>query len=197
MSEYKLENLCCCPPDPPVLNQTILVCGSGSGITLPIYEDPCCQLANPHVIANLSIDTGALANPRVKLDFSTIINYKESGSLVVCGLRLIFQLSRVCAGTKIALGSWNFVRKIKPSWGVGPLNAEMELKHGPGPGPGPGPGGIFVETVDSFGFTFCDCQACPGCCSYLVEIIHAQTNGVDFASISNPILNAIAVGPLG
>ncbi|ABI67945.1 DUF4489 domain-containing protein [Syntrophomonas wolfei] len=195
MSNYKLENPGCCPPYPPCpprLNQTILSCGTGSGVKLPSISEYRSQLVNPYVVASLSIDTSNLSNPSVKLDFSSIITYKELYDYWLCDLRLTFQLSRVCGGAKAVLGNWNFERNVGFGWygnnGRAVEGNEAELRANGF--------GITVETVDAFGFTFCDCHACPGCCTYMVEVINAETSGVDFADVSHPMFNALAVGPL-
>ncbi len=190
MSTYKMN--CSSPPQPQHLNQTILACGSGTGVVLPDHNESGSQLFNPYVVASVAIDTRMLVHPTVKIDFSSLIIFKEA-DYYPSDLRLTFQLVKVCEnGARIPLGTWNYERFIEV-YGGGlciptPLDADaVSINRG---------NFIKVETVDSFGFIFCECQDCPGCCHYVVEIINAETNNVDHPAVSNAAITALAVGPL-
>jgi hypothetical protein len=174
------------PPCPPARPQVVLACGNGTGVVLPDHGEQQSQLYNPYVVASVSLDTTGLARPTVKVDFSSIITYKES-SYWPSDLRLTFQLSKVCNGAKIALGTWNFERFLKAKLGcmAGDLQAEANGSCGMS---------LKTELVDSFGFTFCECDACPGCCVYSVELINVESNNVDFAAVTQAQINALAVG---
>lgn len=177
MTNYNYEGNCNCCPNPypphppkprPNINQTILSCGNGSGLVIPEHSECNSQLFNPYVIASVALDTSDLKYANVKVDFSSTILFRENDG---DDLRLTFQLTKTFVnGGKIALGTWTFERDFD-------YNEAVEL-------------------VDSFSFTFCECNACPGCAYYTVELINAETDGVDCVSINSPSINAIAVGPL-
>lgn len=172
MTNYKHDD-CCRDHYPyhrprPKINQTILSCGTGSGLIIPDHEERRSQLFNPYVIASVSIDTSELKKANVKIDFSAIILFRENDG---DDLRLTFQLSKVYVhGGKVALGTWTFERDFESDEAV--------------------------ETADSFGFTWCECDACPGCAYYTVELINVESDDVDFVAITSPSINALAVGPL-
>lgn len=158
----------CRPFSRPKINQTILSCGTGNGLIIPAHGEDNSQLFNPYVIASVAIDTAELKKADVKIDFSSIIAFRENNS---DDLRLTFQLSKTyVGGGKIPLATWNFERDF---------DDDDE-----------------VETVDSFCFTWCECSACPGCAYYTVELTNVESAGVDYAVISNVSINALAVGPL-
>ncbi len=173
MTHYKEDGCRECYPDPrprprPNINQTILGCGTGSGLIIPEHRQDNSQLFNPYVLASVAIDTSELKKANVKVDFSCIIMFRDNDE---DDLRLTFQLSKTyVGGCKIPLGTWNFERHIEDD--------------------------DDVETVDSFGFTWCECDACPGCAYYSVELINVESEDVDCVAISNPSINALAVGPL-
>lgn len=190
MSTYKMD--CSGPPrDRDRINQTILACGSGTGVILPDHSEAQSQLFNPYVVASVALDTSSLEHATVKIDFSCLITYKEA-DYYPSDLRLTFQLTEICEnGARIPLGTWNFERLIEVFGGpcVAARNTDgVELNS---------IGSITnTETVDSFSFTFCECRNCPGCCHYVVEIINAETNNVDHPAVSNGSITALAVGPL-
>jgi len=154
------------PRPRPQVNQTILKCGTGTGLVIPDHYEFNSQLLNPYTLAQVSINTSELKMANVKVDFSCIVAFDESEG---CDLRLTFQLSKTYNyGAKIALGNWTFERDIETS----------------------------TETTDSFGFTWCECDACPGCAYYTVELINVESNGVNCRGITSSSINAMAVGPL-
>lgn len=156
-----------CPDHHPNINQTILSCGSGSGLIIPVHSESNSQLYNPYVIASVALDTSELHKANVKIDFSSIIMFRTSSQEA---LRLILQLSKTyISGGRIPLATWNFTRDFN--------NVAA------------------FETVDSFCFTWCECDACPGCAYYTVELINVENPGADAAVISNAFINALAVGP--
>lgn len=169
MTRYNEDGCRECRPYPrPKINQTILSCGNGSGLLIPSHSEENSQLFNPYVIATVAIDTSELKKATVKVDFSSIIKFKENDE---DDLRLTFQLSKTyVGGCKIPLATWNFERDF---------DDDDEF-----------------ETVDSFGFTWCECDACPGCAYYTVELTNVESEGVDCTAITNPSINALAVGPL-
>ncbi|NLG32585.1 MAG: DUF4489 domain-containing protein, partial [Syntrophomonadaceae bacterium] len=52
------------------------------------------------------------------------------------------------------------------------------------------------ETVDSFSFTWCGCDECPGCNHYTVELTNVESDDIDCVAITSPSINALGVGPL-
>lgn len=189
MGRWNHDNDCCPARD----NQVILNCGSGSGVILPSHSESHSQLFNPYVVATVTLDTTCFCHPTVKIDFSSIISFKESG-YDPSDLRLTFQLSKVCDGAKAVLGTWNFERFFKKEgygWGVANAAGQENAQTSGG-----GYGSSFTaQTVDSFGFTWCECQDCPGCCQYMVELINVESKNVDFAAVTNAGITAMAVGP--
>jgi hypothetical protein len=152
----------------PKINQTILACGNGSGLIIPQHDQNDSQLFNPYVIASVAIDTSDLKKANVKVDFSSIITFREDDT---DDLRLTFQLSKSYQfGNKIPLGTWTFERDFESDEDV--------------------------DLTDSFAFHFCECDACPGCAYYIVELINVESNGVNFVAITSPMISALAVGPL-
>lgn len=131
--------------------QTILACGTGTGANIPIPS--ATGTFSPITLASVSIDTSCLKDPTVKIDFSSIINYTALitlGDLPVIGnpFTVTFQLNKTCDdGSKIGLGNWYYSTAF--------LSAA-------------------VNTTNSFSFTHCECNTCPGCCVYTVEIVQAS-----------------------
>jgi len=152
----------------PKINQTILACGQGSGLIIPDHAEANSQLFNPYTVASVSIDTSELKKANIKIDFSSVITFREDDG---DDLRLTFQLSKAYQfGQKIPLATFTFER-------------DLEFDEA-------------VELTDSFCFTWCECDACPGCAYYTVELINVESDDVDFAAITSPAINVIAVGPL-
>jgi len=185
MSDYKH----CCHPHRQ--NQVVLNCGTGTGVILPSHKERDSQLTNPYVVASVTLDTSGLYKPTVKVDFSCIITYKEESYYGTSDLRLTFQLSKVCNGAKIALGTWNFERDVDFSCYSKAAEGDTEQQNARS-------GGLKlkVDTVDSFSFIFCECQDCPECCHYMVELTNVESYNVDFAAVSQAAISAMAVGPM-
>lgn len=173
-------------------NQVVLNCGTGTGIILPQHKEKNSQLINPYVIASVALDTRGLEKPTVKIEFSSIVTYKEKSFYGLSDLRLTFQLSKVCKGAKIPLGTWNYERDVDFSFN---LTAERECGVQPQNATANGIK-LKVDTVDSFSFNFCECQDCPDCCHYFVELINVESYNVDFASVTQAVITAMAVGPM-
>jgi len=185
VSKYKLEDsssnrTASHYPDYHHRKDVILNCGTGTGVVLPSHREDESQLNNPYTCATVALDTSNLYSPTVKVDYSSIITYKETG-YYLSDLRLTFQLSKVCDdGCKISLGTWNYERYFDFDGGK-----PRDQSRGRCPE---------VETVDSFCFTYCKCDDCPGCCTYIVELINCETRGVDCTVVSNAMITAMAVG---
>ena len=123
------------------------------------------------VLASVVLDTENLINPTIKIDFSSLISFRTTSQNYQ--LRLIFTLKKVCKGQKVELGTWTFEELTNVSDGVS---------------------GEYVQETESFGFTWCECNDCPDCCRYIVEVSTGPGFNIDFAFVSNIALAATAVG---
>lgn len=138
-----------CEPLHPLPTSSLLSCGQGSGVAIPLAT-ATSPFFSPIPIASVTIDTTCLCNPTVKIDFNSIINYQAllAVGTLTTPFTVTFQLSKTCNdGSKIALGTWDYSQ--------GALLA------------------LAVNSTNSFGFSYCECHACPGCCVYTVEIVRA------------------------
>ncbi|MGG7165024.1 DUF4489 domain-containing protein [Clostridium ihumii] len=173
--DFKCCNQAHCCPGHPLATKSILACGQGSGFAIPV------SAPYPIPVASANIDTTCLCKPKIKIDFNSIINYQAlitlTGTLVPIlanAFTITFQLSKTCCdGSKISLGSWDY--------GFGSV-------------------ALTTNITNSFGFSYCECNPCPGCCVYTVDIIRA-TGGIltptaitltENASIRSSILTIIA-----
>ena len=151
--DFKCCNQAHCCPGHPLATKSILACGQGSGFSIPI-PSALNPTFNPIPVASATIDTTCLCDPKVKIDFNSIINYRALISAVgTLGspLTITFQLSKTCCdGSKISLGSWDY------------SYATVALA---------------TNITNSFGFSYCECNPCPGCCVYTVDIVRA-TGGI-------------------
>jgi hypothetical protein len=186
----------CCSPRPehhkkegfPV---TILNCGNGTGVTLPVGNNLLNGASDAVagswgyptlVVGTVTLDTRELAHPDVKIDFSSLVNFRADSDLSGFTFRVVFQLSRSCDhGPRIPLANWLYQKEISVSLGgitipdIGLIDIDLEFK-------------------DPFSFVWCDCHDCAGCCTYLVEIIDIYTFNVESASITNVGITALASG---
>ncbi|WP_027633148.1 DUF4489 domain-containing protein [Clostridium hydrogeniformans] len=155
MQPPKCCNQAHCTPGHPLPDQSSLfACGQGSGVAIPIptVTNPTF---NPLPIASVTIDSTCLCNPSIKIDFDALINYQALitlGATPVLGspFTVTFQLSKICgSGSKIALGTWDFAFGILA---------------------------LAVNVTNSFSFSHCECNVCPGCCVYTVEIVRVSSS---------------------
>lgn len=180
--------------------ETIIKCGIG------ISPGPICQdnilkplgpgsvpdggIGSTHhapVIASVVLDTRKLKDPTVKIEFSSLISFKTFfGSSYF--LRLVFKLSRVCdGGHPVSLGTWKFeqakdqhvcdVQNSTEANNTTPINSFAS-----------------VQSTESFCFTWCQCEVCDGCCTYLVELVEQECFNIDFATIGNIFITGFANG---
>jgi len=168
-------------PRPKHQTETILKCGTsvGSG---PLSCNSGLSVdggyGSPHTVeATVALDTSELINPTVKIDFSSLISFKTIGDDNYF-LRLVFKLSKVCGGSPIPLGTWAFEQIHQERDGKA---AQVD-------------GCEFVQETDAFSFSWCECDDCPDCCRYIVEIVDQQCYNIDFVTVSNISLTALAVG---
>lgn len=174
---------CKCKPHPDHETETILKCGIVTG-SAPLS----CNFAvgdaigvngcgpHPTVLATVNLDTSKLINSTVKIDFSSLISFKTIGDDNYF-LRLGFRLSKACDGNPVPLGIWTF-EQVHHENELAPVQIGCE----------------FVQETDSFCFSWCECEECPDCCRYLVEIVDLQCYNIDFATVCSISLTALAVG---
>jgi len=180
----------CRPPHPPKeFPVTILSCGNGQGASIPVVESP---LSGPQaaqslvgygspclIIGSVPLDTNGLDHPDVKIDFSSLINFRAN-FLSGYNFRLVFQLSRSCShGEKTPLATWTYEKQADVYLYGLAIPSEVSVNF---------------EFKDPFGFVWCQCHDCPGCCLYTVEIVDIYTYGIECASITNVGITAIASG---
>jgi hypothetical protein len=162
--------------------ETILKCGTSTGSApLSCNNIPLNGIGSngygfqPIVQATVVLDTSHLIHPTVKIDFSSLISFKTTDDDNYF-LRLAFKLSKICDGGPIPLGTWTFERVSNE------VNGETQVI------------GEFVKGTDAFCFSWCECEDCPDCCRYIVEIVDQQCYNIEFAAVTNVSLNAMAVG---
>lgn len=135
----------------------------------------------PVVQAAVTLDTSEIKNVTVKIDFSSLITFKTCGDDNYF-LRLVFKLIKICDGAHIPLGSWTFEQVSNE----GSKGAQVN---------GSGGYGDFVQETDPFCFTWCECDDdCSDCCRYIVELVDQQTYNIEFFTITNIALTALASG---
>lgn len=195
MSNYKLpedEKMERYPDFRPHDSKVIMVCGNGSGITIPTAHRGGYGNHQALVAGTLSLNTAELRCPTVKIDFSSIINYQVKSWDGEYLIRLTFQLSKACAGGhKIPLNTWIYEKEVDNSLrllndGVGPQAASNGC-----PPPPIGPE-VEITNKDSFSFTYCECNPCPDCCLYVVEVVDVDADKVKCLSLTNVGINAVA-----
>jgi len=166
-----------CHPHPKT--ETILKCGTAASIP-PITGSVLNGAAGSsnsygsNVVANVALDTTGLVDPTVKIDFSSLISFRTTDANNY-SLRLAFRLSRVCDGNHIPLGTWTFEKTSNEPDAIFVT-------------------GEYVQETDSFSFSYCQCETCPGCCYYVVELCEQYPYNISFVDISGVTLSALAVG---
>lgn len=177
-------------------DKVVLKCGTGSGFVIPIDNCGCSSgHGNKHfpplVAGIVSINTGKKGGSTVKIEFSSMINFKADSWGGDFQIKLVFQLSRTCdGGAKIPLGTWIYEKEVDVDR-KGPLCGEPSIQSNGGPHHH----GVDVEVdfKQPFCFTWCECTDCPGCCTYVVELVHFETDNIECASVTNVGINALAV----
>ena len=172
-------------PKPCEITETILKCGTVTG-SAPLTCNPGdgggpCG-SQPVVQASVALDTNGLHEPTVKIDFSSLISFKTCDENYF--LHLGFRLTKICGGFPIHLGTWTFEKSYNEFHG-GCVMQDPLLP--------PPPSGSAQET-ESFCFSWCECEDCPGCCRYIVELIDQRCYNIIYAAVSNVSLTALVVG---
>jgi len=176
-----MNSKCCnqapCQINHPLPMQTLFACGQGTGVSLPI-PTAANPTFNPITVASVTLDTTYLCNASVKIDFNSLINYQaliSAAGTLGTPFTITFQLTKTCnIGTKVALGTWDY------SYGTVALATNI---------------------TNSFGFSYCECCTCPGCCVYTVEVVRVAGSVVtgtgltltENASIRSSSISAMAI----
>lgn len=167
----------CCPKNPcpyPILFECAQ--GSCAEITKTVSGGQGQGQGNNNVLINnfsprslgcVTIDTTCLKNPVVKFDFCSIIKLISGGDTTEEPVTLTFELCKTCdEGHEICCGSWTF---------VGGFDEQNE------------------QLTTSFCFSHCECNSCPGCCTYTVKLINAvNTVSGTIVEVKCPTLSVIA-----
>jgi len=176
--DYEDYEKCCdehkyakCCPKSPCPYPIIFECSQGTGTdierTIPNgLSDASVNYFHPRSLGCLTIDTSCLKMPVVKFDFSSIIKFRSAGN-EDRPVRLTFQLFKQCEnGPEVSCGTWDYVAALD-------VNDE--------------------RVTTSFCFSHCECNACPGCCTYSVKITEAfNVRGESIVTVYSPTLSAIA-----
>lgn len=187
--KYEPEEMECKPhPKPCKKTETILNCGTVTG-SAPLSCNPGVVLDGggsygfkPKVQASVVLDTSKLVEPTVKIDFSSLISFKTCDEDFF--LHLEFKLIKICGCSTIPLGTWAFEASHSENYGGGVMQESAS----------PRPSRESIQETESFCFSWCECDDCPGCCRYIVELVDQQCYNIVFAAISNISLTALAVG---
>jgi Domain of unknown function (DUF4489) len=153
-----------CYPKSPCAYGILFECNNGTGTEIPptFYNGTSLQFPK-RSLGCVSIDTSCLKMPTVKFDFSTLIEYTAIGAV---GVRVTFELVKVCdnRSDEIPCATWDWIAVLAAG----------------------------ERITTSFCFNYCECAACPGCCTYYVRISDAQNVSADHIKIYNPSLSVIA-----
>ncbi len=156
-----------CYPKNPCPYPILFECACGTGAVIPgIATALEATPFAPRALGCVTIDTTCLKNPVVKFDFTSIIRFlNTSGTLTPT--RLTFGLFKKCNdGDEILCGTWDFALDFDDTT---------------------------EQITTSYSFSHCECNSCPGCCTYSVRIIAATNVGLDNTlDVYNPTLSIIA-----
>ncbi|NLW91452.1 MAG: DUF4489 domain-containing protein [Syntrophomonadaceae bacterium] len=178
------------PPKPERFPVSVLSCGNGQGASIPlggigVIDGMAARTLSVSdggsglILGSVTLDTNGLDHPDIKIDFSSLINFRAN-FLSGYTLRLVFQLSRCCNnGAKTALATWTYAKEADVF--LDGLSVPTDVS------------GVF-DFSDPFGFFWCQCNSCPGCCLYTVEVVDVFAYGIECASITNVGITAIASG---
>ena len=165
---------------------TILNCGTVAG-SAPLSCNNGIAVngfghgTQPLVQASVVLDTTNLINPTVKLDFSSLISFKTSDENYF--LHLAFRLIKICGSCPIPLGTWTFEKSYSEYGGMQNSESSSLAQSSES-----------AQETDPFCFSWCECDDCPSCCRYIVEIIDQHCYNIEYAVVSNISLTAMAVG---
>ncbi|MFU0825158.1 DUF4489 domain-containing protein [Clostridium sp.] len=154
----------CCPKNP-CPYPIIFECAQGTGTTIPGTDTGTTRF-EPRSLGCVTIDTTCLKNPVVLFNFSAIIRHINLDDVAV-PTRLTFALFKQCEnGDEIQCGTWDYVIDFRDSR---------------------------EQITNSYSFSHCECNSCPGCCTYTVKIIAAVNGDPDnILDVSNSTLSVFA-----
>ncbi len=189
---YEPEEMECRPhphPCPGKEQEVILNCGTVTG-SAPLTCNPGVSTINGSgynggqsaVQASVVLDTSRLVNITAKIDFSTLISFRTTCENYF--LHLSFKLSKICGGSCIPLGTWTFEKSYYENYPVngGVQPEQIQPIYGS------------LTQTDSFSFIWCECEDCPGCCRYIVELVDQQCYNIEYAVLTNTFLTGMAAG---
>lgn len=165
--------------------EVALICGKGNSITLPVSpnsgEGAMSYWQCPNlVVGSVSIDAGGMEHAAIKLDFSSVINYRAINQYSGFFIGIIFQLSKAFEnGPRQPIGTYVYENEVvlgTNNTEVAPISVDLD-----------------ISASAPFGFNWCECQECSGCFTYYVDIIDFHTDYIVNASITNVYLNALLV----
>ncbi|WP_432665352.1 DUF4489 domain-containing protein [Wukongibacter baidiensis] len=123
----------------PISKPLLLFCGQGGNTEFTSPDDP------PVNIGSVVVDTRTLDKPKIKIKFSSIVNF--TGLAANPAALLTFRLFRVCdGGVPFPLSNW-----VYEAFQINEVNALLRFNT-------------------SFAFIFCERSRCPRLCEYFVEV---------------------------
>lgn len=161
-----------CDPKHPCPQGVIFNCCTGAGLGTLVLLEPVLDIDIPVSVVCAAIDTTCLCKPVVNVRFDCIVTNSifAGGQTGIVGT-LTFRLKKSCdSGQEIECGTWMYTRDNN-----------------------------FLFENTSFGFAFCDCNPCPGCCTYAVELVSVNDEGAANVTlaIQGPTLQVEAVEACG
>ncbi|PKM48886.1 MAG: hypothetical protein CVV02_18345 [Firmicutes bacterium HGW-Firmicutes-7] len=171
--------------------EVVLACGQVCDQYINVFEcDKKCD------VASLEIDLKHLKKPLVKLDFSSIVKFRDLevnlslpliDLLTAANASFTLQLYRITNYCKkVCIGTWKYARYYNSAEDLLSVANGIDL-------------GLFLSaTSDSFSFTTCDEPKCDDCVLYSLEVKETTGLNIEIPFISKLILtqinfNAIAV----
>lgn len=169
---HRDDDRCCddhkfakCRPKNPCPYPILFECNAGTGGQVPPTGGRKTETINVP-LGCVTIDTTCLKMPVVKFDFCSIVKVLALEE-IDDPARITFTLTKTCdEGSPITCGSWNFIID-----GLG--NDEI--------------------IAQSFNFCHCECNSCPGCCTYSVALTSATNIDMhNMIIVESPVLSVIA-----
>lgn len=155
-----------CVPKHPCPQNAVFSCCTGAGL-----QDIRACPTTPLSLVCATIDTTCLCKPYVQLDYSAMITTEimvdVGPSLIDGGVTFVltFQVKKRCDnGQSIECGNWTFTKSI--SSGTNTI--------------------VALTTGDAFKFRFCDCNPCPACCIYSVDLVSCEVS--EFGDVDSSMI---------
>lgn len=154
----------CQPAKHPYPQNIIFNCCTGAGVNAGVIALPNISPPQPAPLVCTALDTTCLCRPIVNVEFDCNIGIVFIEAFDA-QVSLTFELKKSCDnGQEVVCGTWVFTKN-----------------------------NLFISSIDSFAFRFCDSNPCPSCCTYTVEVSFEVTD-LDALTISvnAPTLKATA-----